>query len=281
MGTRIPSEAPESAGFFQSLYDGIFKGDFSDNDSATKTAAQIGVGFIPIAGQIADARDTIASAKEIGEGKQGAWGNLGFSLVGWIPVAGDFLKSARKIGVRNTVDAIGGAFRSIGSTWRVVSEYSEEKMGEVGALFYKPAINMKAKGLPSGTYGVTNRWGDIDVSRRLDAETAQSTLDHEKVHQFLSPKLNYGQDVRSTAALVGYAESHLLRRVEEGLAEAWARWKAEGISGIAKGWRFPLENPYDIDPDRLRVERNILLGAMSSATGVGLALGEAATSDDQ
>ena len=277
MADRVQSQSP---GFFQSLYDGVIKGDFSANDSKTKTAAQIGIGFVPIVGQVADARDTVSALRDVKQGRSGGWSSLGFALAGWVPLAGDFIKSAGKIGVQGTLSAIGGAFDSIGDSWRSISRYGEEKMGSFKGLFYKPATDMKGSDLPTGAYGVTNRWGDIEISDRLDDVTAASTLDHEQVHSFLSPKLKYGQELRANLSLLGYAESHLLRRVEEGLAEGWARWKAEGITGVAKGWRFPYENPYGIDPQRVKIERNILIGAASTAAGTGAAIGEAIRNDE-
>ncbi len=259
----------------QAIYDGAIEGDFSKNQSSVKAATQIGVGLIPIAGQAADLRDTAAALNQVSAGENGGWSNMAFALLGWIPLAGDFAKSVRRSGLRATVSAVREAFTSIGDTWRVVSRFSEEKLGTFEGLFYKPAVNMKARGLPAGTYGVTSRWGDIEVSRSLSAETKKSTLDHETVHAFFSPKLKYGQNLRANIGVLGYAESHLLRRVEEGLAEGWARWKAEGVSGVAKGWRFPLENPYDIDPERLSVERDLLIGAATTAAAAGAELADA------
>jgi hypothetical protein len=48
----------EGAGSF---IEGALAGDFSDNQSWSKVGGQTLVGFIPIAGQIADARDTVAA----------------------------------------------------------------------------------------------------------------------------------------------------------------------------------------------------------------------------
>ena len=278
MPDRVQNQQP---GFLQSLYDGLVKGDYSKNESPTKVGTQIGAGLIPIVGQMADARDTSAAIMDVQHGRAGGWGNLGFSLLGWVPLAGDIAKSVHKVGVRKTFSAVEDAFNSVTSTWHQLSRYTEEKMGEFSGLFYRPATKLDATDLPDGTLGITNRWGDIEVSGELDGATALSTFDHESVHRFLSPRFKYGQELRSRIGILGYAESHLLRRVEEGLAEGWARWKSEGISGIAKGWRFPYENPYDINPGRVRVERNILIGITSSAAGTGATLGKAIGEDEQ
>jgi hypothetical protein len=85
-----------------SFLDGAVLGNFSDNDSWSATAGQVVTGFIPIVGQIADARDTIASIGQVIEGKPGGWLNLGASVVGWVPGIGDAAKAA----IRGTDKAV-------------------------------------------------------------------------------------------------------------------------------------------------------------------------------
>ena len=104
--------------FARSIYDGVIEGDFSDNSSTTKRIAQVGVGFIPILGQVADLRDTVAAARDLRNGKDGAWVNLGLALAGWVPFAGDVIKSSRKSYIK---PSLGGVAKVIGSTWRDVN----------------------------------------------------------------------------------------------------------------------------------------------------------------
>jgi len=85
-----------------SFFEGAVLGNFSDNDSWSATAGQVVTGFIPIVGQIADARDTIASIGQVIEGKPGGWLNLGASVVGWVPGIGDAAKAA----IRGTDKAV-------------------------------------------------------------------------------------------------------------------------------------------------------------------------------
>jgi hypothetical protein len=72
--------------------DGAIRGDFSDNNSWSKLGGQTVVGFIPIAGQIADARDTAAAIGQVWNGEEGGWANLGAAALGWIPGVGDAAK---------------------------------------------------------------------------------------------------------------------------------------------------------------------------------------------
>ena len=273
------SQSQHAPSYLRSLYEGAVQGDFSRNESKTKTAAQIGVGLIPVVGQLADARDTAAAIREVRHGRSGSWANLGFALLGWVPAAGDFAKSAHKVGVRETLRSIGDSLHSLKNTWSSLWRTNDERLGEAGVVLYKPGRMMESDSLSPGTLGVTNRYGDIQIREGLDEAAKQSTLDHESVHSFFSPKFLFGQEFRANLGLLGYIESHLLRRTEEGLAEAWARFKKDGLSGVAEGWRFPYDHAYGIDPRRLNVERNILLGIGTTVISGGSALANAFSAD--
>jgi hypothetical protein len=85
----LSSGSQEGVGAF---FDGAIRGDFSDNDSWSKLAGQTAMGFVPIAGQIADARDTAAAIGQVWRGEDGGWVNLGAAAIGWIPGVGDAAK---------------------------------------------------------------------------------------------------------------------------------------------------------------------------------------------
>jgi Flp pilus assembly pilin Flp len=66
-------------------------GSFGGNTGWAGFAARLGIGFIPVVGQIADARDTIASIIHVVKtpGDPLAWTDLTASVVGWVPLFGD------------------------------------------------------------------------------------------------------------------------------------------------------------------------------------------------
>ncbi|MGB3721238.1 MAG: HNH endonuclease [Pacificimonas sp.] len=86
-----------------SFFEGAILGDFGDNSSWSATGGQIVGGLIPIAGQIADARDTAAAIGQVWNGEEGGWLNLGAAAIGWVPGIGDGIKA----GIRGTDRAIG------------------------------------------------------------------------------------------------------------------------------------------------------------------------------
>lgn len=73
---------------------GAFAGDFADDDSYSALAGQTAIGFVPVAGQIADARDIAAAGADVLDGAPGAWGRLGINVIAVIPGL-DFLKAGR------------------------------------------------------------------------------------------------------------------------------------------------------------------------------------------
>jgi hypothetical protein len=98
---QVPQPSEEGIGSF---FEGLVKGDFSNNDSWSATAGQVIGGFIPVVGQIGDARDTVAAIGDVVQGKDGAWGNLGLAAIGWVPGIGDAAKGAIR-GGEKLVDA--------------------------------------------------------------------------------------------------------------------------------------------------------------------------------
>ena len=87
-------------GFLESIALGASMGDFADDTGVGGTVGQIGVGLIPIAGQIADARDTAANFVNVWNNPSSgdAWIGLAMSGVAWVPGAGDAVKAAYKGG---------------------------------------------------------------------------------------------------------------------------------------------------------------------------------------
>jgi hypothetical protein len=96
-GNAPAGEQPAEEGI-GSFFEGMVKGDFADNDSWSATAGQVIGGFIPVVGQIGDARDTVAAIGGVIQGEDGAWGNLGLAALGWVPGIGDAAKGALRGG---------------------------------------------------------------------------------------------------------------------------------------------------------------------------------------
>jgi hypothetical protein len=94
-------------------------GDFHEGKSTwTGTIINIGMGLIPIMGQIADARDTAAAAIKVWEKPSSAlaWAGLGMAIVGWIPLVGDAAKGTTKVGRKVTAKVEQNAEKVIAKT---------------------------------------------------------------------------------------------------------------------------------------------------------------------
>ena len=81
------------------MLDEILLGDLYEGESTwLGTGGAVAIGFIPVLGQIADARDTIAAIGDVIDNPDsaGAWGGLGLAMVGWVPGLGDAVKGVKK-----------------------------------------------------------------------------------------------------------------------------------------------------------------------------------------
>lgn len=101
-GVAQPAGGGTSQEGLRSVLEGAILGDFSDNNSWSKTGGQIGMGLVPIAGQIADARDTVAALGQVLRGEDGGWFNLGTAAIGWFPGLGDGIKAGLRAGRQAT-----------------------------------------------------------------------------------------------------------------------------------------------------------------------------------
>lgn len=107
---------------------------------------------------------------------------------------------------------------------------------------YVPAV-MSDSTLPAGN-GATSWWGDITLSTQ-GTTTDQALVElHERVHQFLAPKLYTLRNVRVLGRTGSYVGSSLYRYFEEALAETVARVGVQGFRKFFVGIRFPVENGY-------------------------------------
>jgi hypothetical protein len=97
--------------------------------------------------------------------------------------------------------------------------------------------------LPAGE-GSTSFWGDIRVSSYGSATEQAVVRLHEKVHQFLAPKLYLLRNYRVSNRASSYVHSALWRYIEEALAETVAQVGVNGVRELLVGIRFPIQNGY-------------------------------------
>ncbi len=141
------------------------------------------------------------------------------------------------------------------------------RLPRTAGLFHKPKLTFTKSTLAG--QGRTNAGGDIVVGRdhygnaRKAAELVRVTVNHEKVHQFLTPNLQIFREIRVYLKQSGYQKSYILRYLEEALAETYAQCRVYGLGKefILKGLKFPLGGHYEITVARLGAElRGIVLG---------------------
>ena len=79
------------------FFAGAFLGDFGGDHGTAGTIGQAVIGFIPIVGQIADVRDTVAGVIAVAKGEPGAGEQLAGDLAAFIPGAGNAAKAGAKL----------------------------------------------------------------------------------------------------------------------------------------------------------------------------------------
>lgn len=107
---------------------------------------------------------------------------------------------------------------------------------------YKPTVK-KSPALPAGE-GSTSFWGNITVSTLGSASERAVVLLHERVHQFLMPRLYLLREYRASNRASSYMRSSLWRYIEEALAETIAQVSVNGVRQFFVGIRFPIKNGY-------------------------------------
>lgn len=130
-----------------------------------------------------------------------------------------------------------------------------------GRLFYRPRVTGRAD-LLAGE-GFTTEFGDIFYSSRGSAQTQRLVRVHERVHSFLTPKLQVMREVRVVLSSNGYVKSHLLRYLEEALAETVAQVTVNGWREAIAGVTFPVKNGYVTVAEMRSEAAGILLGPVN------------------
>lgn len=156
------AEAGSSEGV-GSFLEGAILGDAGDNDSWSAIAGQTVIGFVPIAGQIADVRDLVASFRGVAEGRDGAWLNVAIAGVAFIPGL-DFLKGGTRVGRRALRET---AEESITE----VSEASLKRMRRVLSRQAVETARRRLRALAAGRIELTQRLTELMEHPALRSRT--------------------------------------------------------------------------------------------------------------
>ncbi|WP_375402677.1 DNA/RNA non-specific endonuclease [uncultured Sphingomonas sp.] len=165
------------------FFEGALAGDLSDNSSWSKVGGQVAMGFVPIAGQIADLRDIGANIHNIGEGKPGGWFGLGTAMIGIVPGVGDAAKAALRGG--------GKVAEAGAEVAEQVAKHGDEATGgaargadEAGALVTRTATvgrnvaewKVDAQGRPTSVTATLSELQPKGTARGTDELSAQDAV---------------------------------------------------------------------------------------------------------
>lgn len=102
--SSVPEIEPESREGLGAFVTGAVLGDFAGEPTWSGAAGQTLLGFVPIAGQVADLRDLTAAALALGRGEPGAPLFLAAAVLGFVPGL-DWMKTALKAPRRLLIEA--------------------------------------------------------------------------------------------------------------------------------------------------------------------------------
>lgn len=183
-----------------------FAGDATDTSNALGILLSVGVGFIPIVGQIADLRDLVADIVNLctDGAETEEWVALGFTLVGIIPGVGDFLKHG---------DEVASGISKLLKNADNVNEIADAVKGVMkkGSDVYKKAADAVDKALDSDDLIKAYRNAkDVITSRcqKYADKLADATEFTEKVDKSIKSLAKYADKVIDK--YVGMAEQYFV-----------------------------------------------------------------------
>ena len=123
------------------------------------------------------------------------------------------------------------------------------------------------KSLDGGTLGETDWQGNVTLRAGMSREMQRRVLLHESVHRSLTARSGRLASYRQALTRAGYSRSHLLRGVEEMLAEGYSVYRTTGsiAQAISQGFRYPFAESY-VNAARFAVEAagySVALGGMA------------------
>ena len=124
--TNCVTHDSDTENFLNNFVHGAIAGDFAENTGWGGVAGQTMVGFVPVVGQVADVRDTVAAGAAFGNGGWQKWGTyVSFAAVAvaWIPgmdwvkggkkAASETIQSTSKVPLRELVTSADGRLKGL------------------------------------------------------------------------------------------------------------------------------------------------------------------------
>jgi RHS repeat-associated protein len=238
----------------ESVFSEIVKGDFHEGKTTwTGTLLNVGVGLIPIIGQVTDARDTAAAIKNVwNDPRSGAnWGVLGLAVVGWVPAVGDAIKGVSKVGKKVAIEgaeklAKEAAQKAANEALdKAAKEAADKTAKEAAEKITKEAADKTAKEAAS-------KAAAPGLGEKMIKEEQKSGLNVDVAAQEHRHKTEYrkgqGKDVQSAhmvnsssvSDISDYVRDHALTvllpaKQHKAFDDYWKKWAREKLAKVKPG----------------------------------------------
>jgi len=130
------------------------------------------------------------------------------------------------------IGAIGGELLSLAGPARTATTTVSSSKSRVPWQYGNTGDNL----------GITDKFGNITIQPGLTGQVLEETVRHEAVHRFFSPSPGFIGNVRADVGMAAYQNSHLVRYMEEAIAEGFA------TRSVSQGLAFPLREGYVSGP---------------------------------
>jgi hypothetical protein len=166
----------QKEGFGEFVKGGIY-GDYGESSSFSAIAGQTVIGFVPIVGQIADIRDLSAALRDVVNGRDGGWINVGIAAIGFIPGL-DFLKGGARIGKQSAKETAQAAAKSR-RFLKLVGRSGREAFGETrftGLIRNRPLSELSHNEIFEAFRTTAYRPNDHAIQRLLSRNTKKDVM---------------------------------------------------------------------------------------------------------
>lgn len=169
-------------------------------------------------------------------------------IIGTVPVIGEVAD-----GINGTIYLVRGDMAAAGLSFVAMVPVAGDLIGKGGKIIRRVGDDIPRRRVPwqygdtGGDLGTTNKYGDITIRPGLTGDLLETTVRHESVHRFLSPRRGPFRELRANILECGYRNSHFLRYTEEAIAETYA------TRSLRRGLNFPLDG-YGISVPRAIAE---------------------------
>ncbi len=175
LGNKINNFAESTVNYLDKSFTQAIKGSYAgDETTLLGTVGEIGVGCIPVVGQIADVREIVYDVQNW----EWTWGNVGdlaLDVVGFVPAVGDGIKALKKVPFKEIGNGIEKGIKAIPDGWNSFKKGTKGFIDKItGKGGDKAAKEITEKGLKNASRATKKAFEEIlSISENMVANITE------------------------------------------------------------------------------------------------------------